>query len=115
MSLRQHLQLLVSKIKAFVINLNLFKDPEKQSVHDLGNQSISSYLFVVLMVITLSVLILFTSLTIVTQTVTIKQPSINLYIELQSKSSQTLICPCTQIKIDYKQFISFHPTFYRRS
>ena len=113
MSLRQHLQLLISKIKAFVINLNLFKDPEKQNVHDLRNQQISSRLFVVLMMITLSVLILFTSLTIVTQTVTIQQPSINLYIELQSKYSQTLICPCTQIEVDYEQFISYHPTFHQ--
>jgi len=104
---------LLSKIKTFVININLFKDPGKQSDHDLRNQRISSHLFVILMVITLSVLVLFTSLSIITETVTIKQPTINVYIELQTKYSQTLVCPCTQIEVDYEQFISFHPTFHQ--
>jgi hypothetical protein len=65
------------------------------------------------MIITLSVLVLYTSLTIVTQTVTIKQPTVNVYTDLQTKYSQTLICPCTNISINYEQFISFHPTFHQ--
>jgi hypothetical protein len=65
------------------------------------------------MIIALSVLVLYTSLTIVTQTVTIKQPSVNVYTDLQTKYSQTLICPCTNISINYEQFISFHPTFHQ--
>ena len=112
-SLRQRFQLLLSKIKEFIITLNLFKDPEKESAHDLRNQRISTRLFIVLMIITLSVLVLYTSLTIITQTVTIKQPTVNVYTELQTKYSQTLICPCTQISIDYEQFISFDPTFHQ--
>jgi hypothetical protein len=65
------------------------------------------------MIISLSVLILYTSLTIVTQTVTIKQPTVNVYTDLQTKYSQTLICPCTNISINYEEFISFHPTFHQ--
>jgi hypothetical protein len=61
----------------------------------------------------LSVLVLYTSLTIVTETVTIKQPTVNVYTNLQTKYSQTLICPCTNISINYEQFISFHPTFHQ--
>jgi hypothetical protein len=100
-------------MKEFTINLNLFKDPEKQSVHDLRNQCISTRLFIIFIIIALSVLVLYTSLTIVTHTATIKQPSVNVYVELHTKYSQTLICPCTQITIDYEQFISFHPTFHQ--
>jgi hypothetical protein len=110
---RQHLQSLLSKIKDVGVTLNLFKDPEKQSVHDLRNQHISTRLFILLMIITLSVLVLYTSLTIVTQTVNIRQPTVNAYIELQTKYSQTLVCPCTQILIGYHQFISFDPTFHQ--
>jgi hypothetical protein len=65
------------------------------------------------MIITLSILVLYTSLTIVTQTVTIQQPTVSVYTELQTKYSQTLVCPCTQIAINYEQFISFDPTFHQ--
>ena len=64
------------------------------------------------MVLALSVLVLYTSLAIVTHTVTVKQPTVNVYTELQTKYSQTLVCPCTQIAIDYEQFISFHQIKY---
>ncbi|CAF4010727.1 unnamed protein product [Adineta steineri] len=88
-------------------------DPYKQSAHDLKNQRIITRLFIILMIITLSLLILYTSLTIITETVTVKQPTINVYTELQTKYSQTLVCPCTQITLDYEKFISFHPTFHQ--
>ena len=112
-SLRQHFQSLLSKIKDFVIALNLYKDPEKQSVDDIRQQRISSRLFIVLMIIALSILVLYTSLVIVTKTVTIKQPTVNVYTELQTKYSQTIVCPCTQMSINYEKFISFDPTFHQ--
>jgi len=96
-----------------VTTLNSFKDPEKQSVHDLRNQRISTRIFIVLMIITLSILVLYTSLMIITQTRTVKQPTVSVYMELQKQYSQTLICPCTQIGINYEQFISFHPAFHQ--
>ena len=76
-------------------------------------QRISTRLFIVLMIIALSILVLYTSLVIVTQNVTIKQPTVNIYTELQAKYSQTLVCPCTQISINYGKFISFDPTFHQ--
>jgi hypothetical protein len=96
-----------------MVILNLFKDQEKQSIHDMRNQRISTRVFIIFMFITLSILVLYTSLTIVTQTITIKQPTVCAYTELQTKYSQTLICPCTQISIDQQNFISFHPTFHQ--
>ncbi len=95
-SRRQNFQPLPSKIKDFVITLNLYKDPEKKSVDHIRQQRISTRLFIVLMIIALSVLVLYTSLVIVTKTVTIKQPTVNVYTELQTKYSQTIVCPCTQ-------------------
>jgi hypothetical protein len=65
------------------------------------------------MIIALSILVLYTSLVIVTKTVTIKQPTVNVYTELQTKYSQTIVCPCTQISINYEKFISFNPTFHQ--
>jgi hypothetical protein len=65
------------------------------------------------MIIALSVLVLYTSLVIVTKTVTVKRPTVNFYTELQTKYSQTILCPCTQISINYQKFISFHPTFHQ--
>ncbi|CAF1364363.1 unnamed protein product [Adineta steineri] len=112
-SLRQNFQATLLKTKDFVISFNLFKDPYKQSAHDLNNQRITTRVFIILMIITLSLLILYTSLTIVTETVTVRQPTTDVYTVLQTKYSQTLVCPCTQITIDYEKFISFHPTFHQ--
>ena len=112
-SLQQQRQSLTAKVRKFVVALNFFKDPERKSDHDLRNQYISTRLFIVLMIITLSILISFTSLTVIIQTVTIKQPTIDIFLELQTMYPQTLVCPCSQILIDHKQFISFDPTFHQ--
>ena len=47
-----------------------------------------------------------------TQTVTINSPMLALYSSLYEKHSETLTCPCTNISIAQKEFISLMPTFH---
>lgn len=64
------------------------------------------------MIISLCVLVLYTSTSSVTKTIVIKQPPLNIYFDLQNKYSQTLVCPCSSIANEHHKFISFQPTFH---
>lgn len=105
---------LMIKVKNFILNLNFFDNSEEETVWHLHNQRLATRVFLVLMAVALSSLILFTLLSHRTQTVIVKQPSINAYIQLETQiQSDTLICPCQSIANQYKYFISFQPTFHQ--
>ncbi|CAF0796413.1 unnamed protein product [Adineta steineri] len=87
-------------------------DSEKQTEWDLHGQRLSTRLFIVSMTVILFILILYTSLSSVTKTINIKQPAIDVYLDLQAKYPETLNCPCSSISNEYKHFISFNPTFH---
>ncbi|CAF0735488.1 unnamed protein product [Adineta steineri] len=99
-------------IKTFVLHLNFFSDPDEQSEWNLRGQRLSTRLFIVSMVVTLSILVLYTSTSSVTKTITIQQPTVDDYLTLQVKYPQTLLCPCSSIANEQKGFISFQPTFH---
>ncbi|UJR34632.1 hypothetical protein I4U23_027409 [Adineta vaga] len=104
----------IIRAKRFIINLNFFKDPEQETVWHFDNQRLSTRIFLVSMIMVLSFLILFTSLSYTTQTVIVNQPSIDVYSRLETQSyAKTLICPCTSILNDYKSFMSFRPIFHQ--
>ena len=104
---------LSAEIRIYILNLNLFKDPEKRAENDVQNQILSTRLYIVSMAASLCVLVLYTSLSYVTKTITIRQPTVNVFKQLQAQYPQTLLCPCTSISIEYKQFVSFQPTFHQ--
>ncbi|CAF1562719.1 unnamed protein product [Adineta steineri] len=89
-------------------------DPEQETVWHLDNQRLSTRIFLASMIIVLSFLILFTSLSYTTQTVIVQQPSVDVYSQLETHPyAKTLVCPCTSILNEYKNFISFRPTFHQ--
>jgi hypothetical protein len=61
----------------------------------------------------LSILLLYTSLINITQTVNVKAPSIEEYSQLYNLRGQTLTCDCTQISINYEKFIQIQYTFHQ--
>ena len=105
---------LLIRMKKLLLDLNFFKDPDEETVWHLRNQRLSTQIFLFSMSLSLSILILFTSLSYTTETVIIKQPSVDVYLQLEAQSySQTLVCPCTSISNEYKSFISFRPVFHQ--
>jgi len=92
---------LKNKIQA----LNLFEDIEKIEEEDSKNQRISTWVFLILLVLSIISLLVYASVTSVTETVVIQQPQITVYKDLQSKYPNTLVCPCQQILTEYSTFI----------
>ncbi|CAF1018049.1 unnamed protein product [Adineta steineri] len=59
------------------------------------------------------VLLLFNSLSTHTDTVTIPNPSLIMYKDLQTLYSATLNCPCSTKAISYRSFVSLSPTLHQ--
>ena len=99
---------LKNKIQVF----NLFEDVENAEEEDLKNQHISTWIFLIVLCLSIFSLLVYASLANVTKTMVIQHPQIAAYKELQSKHPNTLVCPCRQILNEYSTFIvSFTPKF----
>ncbi|CAF1042267.1 unnamed protein product [Adineta steineri] len=100
--------------RAFFLSFNLFPSiPPTDNEYQLQNQRISTRLFIYLIIISLSILFLYISLINSTQTVNVKAPSIKQYEQLYNLYSQTLICECAQISINYGKFIQVQYTLHQ--
>ncbi|CAF1411108.1 unnamed protein product [Adineta steineri] len=101
------------KTRFFLQNFNLFPSiPPSTDEYQLRNQRVSTRLFIILLTVSLLILILYTSLINVTQTVNINAPTIAQYSQLYATYPQTVTCPCTKISITYDKFLHFQYTFH---
>jgi hypothetical protein len=89
------------------VELNLFESAATRSnPHHLRTAIISTRLYIVLLTIAVFILVLFTALAQKTQTVTIRNPSQDVFQQLYFQYSTTLQCPCSQVEISYRTFIN---------
>ncbi|CAF3840987.1 unnamed protein product [Adineta steineri] len=114
MTINERVRALYQKTNFSFLNLNLFPSvPPTINEYQLRNQRISTRLFIFVLVISLSILLLYTSLINITETVNIKAPSIIKYEQLYNSYSQALTCECTQISINYEKFIQIQYTLHQ--
>ena len=111
--IRTEQRIIFRKIKEFLRSLNVFEDVEERTEWHLFNQRLATRVFIITIILTTSVLLIYTALYESTRTVTVRSPTIENYLSLQAKYSQTLNCPCTSISNEYKHFLSFKPTFHQ--
>ncbi|CAF1439702.1 unnamed protein product [Adineta steineri] len=94
------------KLSTAVRDFNLFlSNPPSTDENQLRNQRISTRIFIILLTLSLTVLVLYTSLVNTTQTIHTISPTITRYSQLYSTYPQTLECTCTDISIDYDKFL----------
>ncbi|CAF0801989.1 unnamed protein product [Adineta steineri] len=114
MGINERVRALYQKTKFFFLNLNLFPSvPPTINEHQLRNQRIATRLFIFVLIILLYILLLYTSLINITETVNVKTPSIQEYSKLYNSYSQALTCECTQISINYEKFILIKYTLHQ--
>ncbi|CAF0779850.1 unnamed protein product [Adineta steineri] len=100
------------EFKTKIKRINLFKDINETNEEDIKNQKISTIIFLILFTISIVALFLYSSLTPITKTVVVEQPSLSDYKQLEERYSNTLLCACTSVSNEYNKFISsFTPTF----
>ncbi len=105
---------IVQKLRDYFYTLNVFPSiPPSIEEYQLQNERISTRLFILLLISSLGILLLYSSLINVTQTVNIKAPTIAQYSQLYLTYPQTLTCPCTKISINYETFLNVQYTFHQ--
>ncbi|CAF1504915.1 unnamed protein product [Adineta ricciae] len=106
--------MLYEKLKYSLQNFNLFPSiPPSTDQYKLRNQIISTRLFLILFILSLAILLLYTSVVKITKTVHVPVPSYEEYARLNSSYSQTLSCPCKQVSISYKAILDVNYTFHQ--
>ena len=113
-SREQHRRHIFTKLKSFLYAFNIFPSiPLSTDPHQLRNERISTRLFIVLLVLSLYILLVFIALIDVSQTVYIDSPTITRYRQLYVSHSHTLTCACTQITITYDRFLRIQYTLHQ--
>jgi hypothetical protein len=113
-NLSQQLCELWRKFKQLSRNLNFFPSvPPSTEEHELRTQRIATRLFIFFLIVSLTILLLYTSLINVTRIVNVQTPNLAQYNQLYSTYSETLTCPCTQISINYRTFLPVDYTLHQ--
>jgi hypothetical protein len=97
-----------------MVDLNLFASiPPSNDPNIIRRNRHTTRVYFILLITAFFILILYTSLRQVTNTVIVKSPSVLEYTELSLQYPLTLRCPCSRIAIKYNQFISqIEPQFH---
>jgi hypothetical protein len=95
-----------------LITLNLF-DTKSRDATTIRREIISTRLFLILFLISISIISLYTSISIHVQTKVMNFPTQIEYEKLLEKYPNSLQCPCTQISILYDDFAKIKPSFHQ--
>ena len=102
-----------SRIQRRLIDLNLFESGLVE-LKIVREERWSTRLYIILLLISFLVLIVYTALGTRTIYVVEKNPSVDRFLSLQLKYSDTLKCPCSQSTIRYEQFIEILDPVYHQ-
>ena len=93
--------------------VNLFKNVQKRTEQDIKQQKITSYIYLILFLVSIIVLLLYNVLNTEMITEKISNPILETYENLEEQYSNALTCPCSTTAIPYQKFMSFDPIFHR--
>ncbi|CAF1689202.1 unnamed protein product, partial [Adineta ricciae] len=79
--------------------------PPSTDGYHLRNQRIATRLFIFLLMLSLYILVTYTSLISVVETITVLNPSLTKYSKLYSEHPQRLTCPCSKVSVNYGTFL----------
>ncbi|CAF0764694.1 unnamed protein product [Adineta steineri] len=101
-----------TKIRDWFKKVNVFEDTNRTIT--IQQQCVATRVYLLLLVISLFIVVLYTSLIYYLNTFTITKPSLEQYQQLQQRyGSEAVSCPCSRLSITYSSFITlqceFHP------
>ncbi|CAF1297121.1 unnamed protein product, partial [Rotaria sp. Silwood1] len=100
-------------IKQTISQMNLFEVEMTRSEElDLRKAIISTRIFIILLTFTLTILTVYSALDDQNQTIIVLNPTQSDFENLYRKYPNTLACPCTDIAIPYRSFISIIPEYH---
>jgi len=99
------------KVKVTLLNVYKIKS-DNIDPYDLATAKISTRIYLLFVCLSVTILIIFSSLQMQIQNITVEHPSQETYEHLRNIHSTALQCPCSQIAINYGSFVSLSPKYH---
>ena len=113
MQFYQQIRQLCMKCENKLKNINIFASvPPPDNLRILHNQIISTWLFILLFIVSMTILISYTTFISVQKTFTVHQPTYDQYLTLYSKYPNNLQCPCKTVSVTYERFLQLNYTLH---
>ena len=110
----QHTDHFLTNIRQKILTVNFFASiPPSIDELDLRNQRISTRLFILLFICSVTILVGYISLVTITKMNVVNTPTLEQYASLYSIYPESLICPCSRISINYDQFLDVNYTMHQ--
>lgn len=104
---------ILRSMRNIIRQFNLFdRRNENEEERQIHRQRIANRVYIVLLIVILSVLIFYKSLTEEMFTETVTNPSESIYFQLQSAYPSSLRCQCSQMSINSEKFLSIQPILH---
>ena len=108
------LKMVYAQLKTYLKSFNLFQDPNViNNQQQLRNQIVSTRIFLVLFSIFFFGILIYLLANNYTNDVTVGTPSLLQYEKLNNQSKNTLQCPCSNLSIPRRSFISLQTTMHQ--
>ena len=94
------------RLNRYFSTFNLFPTvPPTTDQFELQTQKISTYFYIVTLILSFTTFTAYTLTITITKTFTEKEPSLVKYFKLNVKYEESLTCPCMKISVDYGKFL----------
>ncbi|CAF3777105.1 unnamed protein product [Rotaria sordida] len=111
-TIRTRLKNTVLMIEKSIEELNIFSS-QSRDPNRIHHGRIASRLYIILFTVSISVLIVYTLLSVQTISQIVESPTQEQYEKLFEQYNQTLQCPCTVVSIPYEEFLQVTPTYHQ--
>ncbi len=113
MSTLERFVTLITRVKNWFKQLNVFDNPKKTTGNDIHKQRHTTYVYLLLLSIGLAILLMYNSLVYSSDTFTVAISSPWQYEQLQEQYGvDALNCPCSQVSIRYSSFTDLECNFH---
>ena len=113
MQLHNQLRKICTTFKEELKKINTFESiPPSTDPRIVRNEKISTWLFILLFIVSISILLFYNSFVPIEKTFTVKQPTYSQYSNLVSKYPNNLVCPCKTVSVAYAKFLQVNYTLH---
>ncbi|CAF1442062.1 unnamed protein product [Adineta ricciae] len=93
--------------------LNLYKTAADRTANSIKQQQIMTRVYIILLIGSFMILLLFHTLNTENVTITERNPSFDTYNNLKVLYTDTLKCPCSAMTIPYREFLELSPIMHQ--
>ena len=106
------LRIRIQRLQQSIIFFNLFDD-ESENNERSQHERVSTWIYVILLILCMTATAIYTSLISYSSTMVIQITSFDQYKELNALGLDSFQCPCSEVSVPYKEFISIETSLHQ--